>query len=140
MLCNAGVWTLQTSFFFASRLEFLPPIGAPERDWKAGRGERRLSAPVSGAPSAADHLYQQQTVPAFSIFRHSSLIGSFWRSWHQLGAPPHPKSEPWFLMASHSSSFGLLCSESTLLPCVYPSPRTERLVYPCYRYTLFLLT
>ena len=72
VLCNAGVWTLQTSFFFASRLQLLPPVGAPEEDGKAGGGERRLPASdVCDVPSGADHLNHQQVVPAFSIFRLS---------------------------------------------------------------------
>lgn len=65
MLCHAGVWMLQTSLFFASQLQLLLLVGAPEGDWKAGGGERGLASQAYDVPQAAE------VVLVFSLLRHS---------------------------------------------------------------------
>ena len=105
MLCHAGVWMLQTSLFFASRLQLHLPVGAPEGDWKAGGGERGLLA------SQAYDVPQAEVVLVFSLLRHSQNQTHciFLEIPASVGSAPTSKVGPSCLTAPHRSSFGPSC-------------------------------
>ena len=147
LLCNAGVWTLQTSFF-ASRLQLLLTIGGTRGKLESRscrEGTACLSCvwcTLSGRPpqaatsgSSVQHLRALPEPVSLGLLGDSCISREC----------PHIQSQsPGSLWLLTAPPLGFCVLITPLLPCVYPSARAEAppslyLLYPCYFYALFLL-